>query len=326
MRIERHWETRGALALLLLPLALLFSVIAGLRSHCYRLGWCRVSRVGVPVLVVGNITVGGTGKTPLVIWLARHLQELGYHPGIVARGYGGRARNWPQQVRPDSDPAMVGDEAVLLAAGTGCPVCVGADRPAAARALLTYRDCDIIISDDGLQHYALGRDVEIVVVDGARRFGNGWPLPAGPLREPPSRLRHADLVVVQGGGQRSDEFGMQLAQPMIEPLRGGEVQALESWAGRAVHAVAGIGHPQRFFDQLAAAGLQVQPHAFPDHHPFAAADLAFGDDLPILMTAKDAVKCRRFGQDHHYVVSVTAQPDAAFVQKLDKKLEELPRG
>jgi tetraacyldisaccharide 4'-kinase len=304
----------------------LFALIAYLRRTCYRLGWCRVSRAEVPVVVVGNLTVGGTGKTPLVIWLAGHLKSLGYRPGIVARGYGGKARNWPQQVRPDSDPVIVGDEAVLVASGTGCPVCVGPDRPAAVEALLTYHDCDIVISDDGLQHYALGRDLEIVVIDGVRRFGNRLPLPAGPLREPVARLQQADLVVVQGGTPDAGQFGMQLVEPTLRPLLGGEAKSLQDWSGRKVHAVAGIGNPQRFFAQLERAGLQVLPHAYPDHHAFTPADLAFSDELPVLMTTKDAVKCSRFGLDHHYVVSVTAQPDEAFVQTLDNKLKELPRG
>lgn len=329
MRPERHWETRGPLAWVLLPLAFVFAAVAALRRACFRIGLCRVRRFDVPVLVVGNITVGGTGKTPLVIWLARHLQSLGYHPGIVSRGYGGKARNWPQQVRPDSDPVMVGDEAVLLAAGSSCPVCVSPDRPAAVEALLAHHGCDIVISDDGLQHYALGRDLEIVVIDGARRFGNGWRLPAGPLREPVSRLRSVDLVMVQGV-PAPGEYGMRLVRPGIRPLLGGETTALETWInraqGREVHAVAGIGNPQRFFDQLSAAGLKVIPHPFADHHPYRADDLSFGDERPVLMTDKDAVKCRRFGQDHHYVVSVTASPDEAFIRALNQKLEELPRG
>lgn len=329
MRPDSHWAHRGPLARLLLPLALLFLLVAAVRRACYRLGLFRVRRFDVPVIVVGNITVGGTGKTPLVIWLADHLKSLGYRPGIVSRGYGGKARHWPQQVRPDSDPVMVGDEAVLLAAGSGCPVCVGPDRPEAVEALLTYQGCDIVISDDGLQHYALGRDLEIVVIDGARRFGNGWPLPAGPMREPPSRLRQADLVVVQGAPDVG-EYGMQLVHPTVCPLRGGDRLPLADWATAAgqggVHAVAGIGNPQRFFDQLGATGLKVIPHAFADHHPFKAEDLAFGDGLPVLMTEKDAVKCRRFGREHHYVVSITAQPDEAFVQALDNKLEDLSRG
>ena len=165
-----------------------------MQRAAYAFGMLRVTRFNVPVVVVGNVTVGGTGKTPLVIWLANRLRQEGYSPGIVARGYRGAARHWPQQVRPDSDPFAVGDEAVVLARRCRCPVSVGPDRVAAVDALLQYHDCDVIISDDGLQHYALGRDVEIVVVDGVRRFGNGYCLPAGPLREPAKRVRSADFV------------------------------------------------------------------------------------------------------------------------------------
>jgi len=325
MGLETRWDNWNVLAVLLLPLAGLFRLIATLRRLCYRYGPCRVQRFPVPVIVVGNITVGGTGKTPLVIWLARHLREQGWKPGIVSRGYRGKASNWPQQVRPDSDPVMVGDEAVLLAAGTGCPVCVGPDRPAAVQQLLAFQGCDIVISDDGLQHYALGRDIEIVVVDGARRLGNGLPLPAGPLREPASRLNNVDLVVVQGSA-RDGEFDMQLVDSRVQPLRGGDARPLADWAGREVHAVAGVGHPQRFFDALTAAGLQVTAHAFPDHHGFKPDELAFADDRPLLMTAKDAVKCRRFARDHHYVVTVQARPAQGFIDALDHKLKEFPRG
>lgn len=325
MGLEKRWGDWNTVSILLLPLAGLFRVVSVLRRLCYRHGPCRVQRFPVPVIVVGNITVGGTGKTPLVIWLAAHLRAQGWHPGIVSRGYRGKARHWPQQVRPDSDPVMVGDEAVLLAAGTGCPVCVGPDRPAAVQQLLTYQQCDIVISDDGLQHYALGRDLEIVVIDGARRLGNGLPLPSGPLREPPSRLKTVDLVIVQGPAQ-ADEFDLQLVDARVQPLRGGDAQPLVDWAGRSVHAVAGIGHPQRFFDALSAVGLAVTTHAFADHHDFKPDDLNFADDIPVLMTAKDAVKCRRFACDHHFVVTVQARPAQGFVDALNHKLEEFSRG
>jgi tetraacyldisaccharide 4'-kinase len=325
IHLDRHWDRWDPLVILLLPLALLFRLVAASRRACYRWGWCHVERFPVPVVVVGNITVGGTGKTPLVIWLANYLQQQGWRPGIVSRGYGGQARHWPQQVRPDSDPVMVGDEAVLLAAGSRCPVCVGPDRPAAVAKLLAYHDCDIVLSDDGLQHYALGRDLEIVVVDGERRFGNGLPLPAGPLRESAGRLAEADLVIAQGSAGPG-EFAMTVGDAQVLPLRGGLGAPLASWAARPVHAVAGIGNPGRFFASLRDAGLQVTEHAFADHHPFRPDDLAFGDDLPVLMTSKDAVKCRRFAQPHHYEVAVQAAPAPAFVTALAQKLEELPRG
>ena len=280
---------------------------------------------GVASIVVGNITVGGTGKTPLVIWLANYLRSHGWRPGIVSRGYGGRARQWPQQVRPDSDPVSVGDEAVLLAQTTGCPMSVGPNRPAAVAALLKYKAVDIVISDDGMQHYALARDLEIAVIDGERRLGNGFLLPAGPLREPASRLREADIVVVNGQGV-TGEYAMQVHRAQVRSLQGdGEVR-LEDFSGRSVHAVAGIGNPQRFFDLLGELGIDARPHPFPDHHRFRAADLRFDDPLPILMTAKDAVKCRRIPCRDCWVVHIAARPDAGFVERLGHALKDIVNG
>jgi len=324
-RLDHYWQKVNGVSLLLLPLSLLFALLAGMRRMLYRIGVWRVRRFAVPVLVVGNITVGGTGKTPLVIWMAGHLRRLGWRPGIVSRGYGGGARHWPQQVRADSDPAAVGDEAVMLAAATGCPTCVGPDRPAAVEALLGHTDVNLVISDDGLQHYALARDLEIAVIDGVRRLGNGFLLPAGPLREPASRLRRVDMVVVNGQA-RPGEFSMKRRQPEIRPLLGGAPAAAGSFAGRRVHAVAAIGNPQRFFELLGRLGMQVEPHPFPDHHPFRAEDLRFDDGLPILMTEKDAVKCRRLACRNCWVVHVDAQPDAGFVYRLSVALKDIVDG
>jgi len=322
---DRVWYRRHPLALVLLPLSWLYGLVVVLRRNAYRLGLMRTRPAAVPVIVVGNITVGGTGKTPLVIWLADYLRGRGLRPGIVSRGYGGRAKHWPQQVRPDSDPATVGDEAILLAARTGCPMCVGPDRPAAVAALLAHTDVNIVISDDGLQHYALGRDIEIVVVDGGRRFGNGWLLPAGPLREPRSRLKTVDLLIVNGEG-RHGEHTMALGRPTVTSLDGRLEASLEALRAQPVHAVAGIGHPERFFEMLKAHGLSITPHGFPDHHAFRADDLRFNDDHPVLMTEKDAVKCRRLPCNNCWVVQVDAQPDAAFVQRLATSLEEVLDG
>ena len=326
-RLDDYWQGINAVSLALSPLALVFGAVVSVRRLLYRLGAFRAKRFPVPVVVVGNISVGGTGKTPLVIWLAAHLKDRGWRPGVVSRGYGGQARRWPQQVRPDSDSTTVGDEAVLLAQRTGCPVCVGPDRPAAVAALLEHTDCDLVISDDGLQHYALDRDLEIAVVDGTRRFGNGWLLPAGPLRESRGRLKSVDLVVVNSGETRPGEFGMQLQRPQVGPLGGSDVaEPLARFAGQRVHAVAGIGNPSRFFALLEQQGVDVVRHPFADHHRFRAEDLAFGDGLPVLMTEKDAVKCRRFAASGRWVVRVDAQPDAAFIQRLDEALGEKTRG
>ncbi|MGB5561336.1 MAG: tetraacyldisaccharide 4'-kinase [Sedimenticolaceae bacterium] len=324
-RLDHYWNTVNAVSVLLYPLSLVFGLVAGLRRLAYRIGLVRVRSFPVSVLVVGNITVGGTGKTPLVIWLADYLKQHGWRPGIVSRGYGGRARNWPQQVRADSDPGSVGDEAVMLAATTGCPMCVGPDRPAAVEALLAHTDVNIVISDDGLQHYALGRDLEIAVIDGERRLGNGFLLPAGPLREPASRLDRVDLVVVNGEAGEG-EHSMKIFQPSVQPLAGDGSAGITAFAGRTVHAVAGVGNPQRFFRMLARHGIEVIPHPFPDHHPFCAADLDFNDELPVLMTEKDAVKCRRLGCRDCWVVYVNAQPDAGFIQHLNIALKDIVDG
>ena len=314
--LESHWYRKTPLTLLLLPLSWLFCAVALVRRWVYRAGLLKVERLPVPVVVVGNISVGGTGKTPMVAWLVALLRREGFRPGIVSRGYGGKARHWPQQVRPDSDPQMVGDEAVLLARRCRCPMAVGPDRPAAARALLEYSDCDIIISDDGMQHYRLGRDVEIAVVDGVRRFGNGHCLPAGPLREPLRRLRTVDMVVANGtAGPR--EYAMKLQPASLcnlqQPERTRPVQKL---AGQQVHAVAGIGNPRRFFELLGSYGLDVIEHPFPDHHPFCAEDIRFGDGLPVLMTEKDAVKCQTFAAENDWYLPVDAQLDERVPQIL----------
>ena len=321
------WYGNNPLAWLLLPFSLLFWVVSSVRRLLYVLHLKKVHRFPVPLIVVGNITVGGTGKTPLVVWLCGHLEELGYRPGIVARGYGGRASHWPQQVRPDSDPVMAGDEAVLLARLTGRPVCVGPDRPEAVRELLEYTDCDIVVSDDGLQHYAMGRDMEIVVVDGERGLGNEFLLPAGPLRELPGRLRQADLVISNGSWWDSIPI-MKIADPVVLPLLDltEEPQPLTRAEGEKVHAVAGTGNPRRFFTLLEQCGLEIIPHAFPDHYDYRREDLQFDDELPVLMTEKDAVKYARFATDRHWLVRIGVIPDEAFVNKLDELLQDLTHG
>ncbi len=324
-RIDRYWYSINGVSVLLLPLSLVFRGLIWLRRLGYRFGLLPTRRFPVPIIVVGNISVGGTGKTPLVTWLAGHLRRQGRRPGIVSRGYGGEAVHWPQQVRPDSDPASVGDEAVMLASLTACPVRVGPDRPAAVGDLLAHTDVDIVISDDGMQHYALGRDIEIAVVDGDRWLGNGFLLPAGPLREPPSRLREVDLILVNGDGGEG-EFSMRMIEPLVRPLGGGETESIDVFSGRVVHAVAGIGNPERFFGLLSRHGIDPHRHPFPDHYPFTAEDLDFGDGLPVLMTEKDAVKCRQLPCRNCWVVHVDAQPDPGFVHRLDTLLKEIDDG
>jgi tetraacyldisaccharide 4'-kinase len=263
----------------------------------------------VPVVVIGNLSVGGTGKTPLVCWLVARLIQLGFKPGVVTRGFGGTAAS-ARLVDAFADPSVVGDEPLLLARRTAAPVAVGRDRPAASQ-LLVNAGCDVVVSDDGLQHYALARDCEIVVIDGDRRFGNGRLLPAGPLREPTSRLDRVDAVVVNGGpAPLQGAFCMRLDANDALGLLGGEVRALQEFAGLAVHAVAGIGNPERFFNMLRAYGIEVTGHPLPDHARLQAADITFADHRPVLMTEKDAVKCAGIAGPLHWYVPVTASFDA----------------
>ena len=315
----KHWSRRGAIAWLLWPASLAFAVVVWFRRIFYKLKILGSTHPGIPVIVVGNLTAGGSGKTPLVLRLAEILRERGWKPGIVSRGYGGKA-DAPREATIASDPAEVGDEPMLLARRSGCPVWVAPDRVAACRALRAqHPECDVILSDDGLQHYAMRRDLEICVLD-ERALGNGVLQPAGPLREPRARLRSVDAVVVHG---ESQEQGYRMAlegDKLVRFTDARDVRAAKSFAGQRVHAVAGIGDPRRFFLQLARFGLKPVPHPFPDHHPFRAEDLAFGDADPVVMTEKDAVKCKRFAQAHFWVFPVSAALDPAFQRWLLEKL------
>ena len=320
--LESAWYGSGRAPWWAPPLAALYGGAIGLRGALYRRGWLRSVRLPVPVVVVGNLSVGGTGKTPLTIALAHALRERGYWPGVVSRGYGGSQRE-PLLLGDAPDPARFGDEPCLIHA-SGVPVAVGRDRSAAAQLLLDAA-CDLLIADDGLQHYRLVRDVEICVIDGVRRFGNRRLLPAGPLREPLSRLQRVDLRVCNGGVAAPGEYPMQLHGGTAIALDDGRTQALAGFSGQPVHAVAAIGNPQRFFDSLRAAGIGVIEHAFADHHAFAPAELDFPDGLPLLMTDKDAVKCRRFARSHWWRVPVQAQLPDAFYAALVERLGGLRR-
>lgn len=299
------------------PLAALYGALTALRRALYRLGVLRNVRLPVPVIVIGNLTAGGTGKTPLTIALAEALRARGFRPGVVSRGHGGQRRA-PMLLGEAPDPAEVGDEPCLIHA-SGVPVAVGRDRPAAAR-LLVAQGCDMVIADDGLQHYRLARDVEICVIDGTRRFGNSRLLPAGPLREPLRRLARVDLRVCNGGAPLPGEYPMQLVGGVAVTLDGSHRQPLSTFTGQRVHAVAAIGNPARFFATLRDAGIGVVEHAFPDHHAFTAAELAYGDDLPVLMTDKDAVKCRGFAQPNWWRVPVRAELPEAFFDTVVARL------
>jgi tetraacyldisaccharide 4'-kinase len=303
--LNRIWYDRAAPPWWMLPLSLVYGAAAGSRRYLYAKRLRKSTRMSTPVVVVGNLSVGGTGKTPLVCWLVARLTELGFKPGVVTRGYGGSSGNLRLIERSD-DPDVVGDESILLARRTGVPVAIGRDRPAASQ-LLVNAGCDVVVSDDGLQHYALARDCEIAVIDGDRRFGNGWLLPAGPLRESPARLAAADAIVVNGGRALLDgAFSMRLEAKSALSVIGGAATALDEFAGRSVHAVAAIGNPERFFNMLRAHGIEVVGHPLPDHARLQAADISFSDQRPVLMTEKDAVKCERIAGPLHWYVPVTA--------------------
>ena len=270
-----------------------YCALAVLRRQAYRHGLLRVHRLPVPVAIVGNVTVGGTGKTPLVLRLVELLRGAGFSPGIVSRGYGGEAVAKPRQVDGGSDPALVGDEPVLLARRSGVPVWVGSDRVAAALALLRQHRCDVVVCDDGLQHYRLHRDVEVAVIDGTRSIGNGRCLPAGPLREPAARLDQVDLVVTNGPARGPGQAMTLVPGPLVNLADPSRTMPCVELRGATVHGVAGTGNPSRFFALLRSLGMEVIEHAFPDHYRYRSDSLSFGDCEPILMTEKDAVKCER---------------------------------
>lgn len=313
-----HW-----LFALLLPLSLLFQGLVWLRRRLYAAGWLASWQAPVPVLVVGNITVGGAGKTPMTLALVERLQAEGWRPGIVSRGYGGEA-TYPHRVRRDDLPARCGDEPLLLARRSGVPVVVDPQRVRGVQALLAETDCNVVICDDGLQHLALGRDIEVVVVDGQRGLGSGWLLPAGPLRELPRRLTTADFVVRNGAGVALrglpvTAVSMQLQAADWQPLDPAAETALPL-PGQRVHAIAGIGHPERFFASLRRAGFEVVPHAFPDHHAYRVEDLVFDEALPLVMTEKDAVKCTALALQNAWFVPVSAHLPETFWNRLLARL------
>jgi tetraacyldisaccharide 4'-kinase len=309
-RLNEIWYEGAPPPWWLIPLSAIYGAASRLRHFAYAKHWRRSNPLTRPVVVIGNLSVGGTGKTPLVCWLAVQFTGLGFRPGIVTRGYGGSSRR-ARLVQASDDPNTVGDEAIMLARRTGVPIAIGRDRPAAAQ-LLINAGCDLIVSDDGLQHYALARDCEIIVVDGERRFGNGRLLPAGPLREVPRRMKEADAVVVNGGpavigGHASLAGALRVRLEAVNAvaLRYGTAKPLSEFSGKSVHAIAAIGNPQRFFKMLESLGMQVIAHALPDHARLRADDISFADDLPVLMTEKDAVKCTEIAGPNHWYVPVS---------------------
>ncbi|GGI79312.1 tetraacyldisaccharide 4'-kinase [Legionella impletisoli] len=301
------WYSNHVAWWLLYPFSLAFQVVASLRKWFL----CRFKQISspVPIIVVGNLTVGGVGKTPLVIALANKLRQQGFKVGIVSRGYGAQNKVFPQEVYPESNPSQVGDEPVLIAQRTGCPVVIAPNRVSAVNTLLDKYSCDFIISDDGLQHYRMGRAMEIVVIDGYRGLGNRLCLPAGPLRESPKRLKTADLIVVNGG-EWHNAYRMDLMPGEITSLKQGQTLKLTQLK-QPVAAFAGIGNPNRFFSLLDALKINYQPYTFPDHYRYESEKLIFSENT-MLMTEKDAVKCREFAAENMYFLPVEAHLNEAF--------------
>lgn len=305
--IARIWSGESPVWRLLLPLSWLYGLVSGLIRLGYRLGLKKAWRAPVPVAVVGNLTAGGNGKTPVVIWLVEQLQQRGIRVGVVSRGYGGKAASYPLLLSNDTSTAEAGDEPVLIFQRTGAPVAVSPARREAVQALLHAHDLQLIITDDGLQHYKLARDKEIVVIDGERRFGNGWWLPAGPMRERASRLRSVDAIIVNGGIAQAGEIPMQLRPGLAVNLRSGERRDVASFDN--VVAMAGIGHPPRFFATLESCGvLPVKTVALADHQALTQASVSalVNPQQTLLMTEKDAVKCRGFAEANWWYLPVDA--------------------
>jgi tetraacyldisaccharide 4'-kinase len=325
--LQDEWYKEMYISAFFMPISMLYADFMRFRTFLYNIGVRKKHKIAVPVIVVGNITVGGTGKTPLILWLARFLREEGYKPGIISRGYGGESETWPQWIDEHSKADQVGDEAVLMRQQADCPVAVGPKRVEAAHMLLQKSDCNIILSDDGLQHYALQRDIEIAVIDGERRFGNGYMLPCGPLREPIDRLQTVDLVIVNGVIEEQSEFSMAVEGDLAINLVSKEEKLLTEFSHQSCHALAGIGNPKRFFKLLENESISLECHAFPDHYQFSEEDIRFeNNENPVLMTEKDAVKCMGIATENHWYVPIKVQPEQPFIDKLLKLLKEKVNG
>ena len=323
MRIEQHWQKVTGLVCLLLPLSLLFALLISLRRCLYRCRLLPVYHARVPVIVVGNISVGGTGKTPLVIAIAGYLKSQGWRPAVVSRGYGGSIRSAAHLIGPNDSAEAVGDEPFLIAKRTGLPVAIGRRRSVVIDYLLLHRDCDVLISDDGLQHYRMHRDIEVVSIDAQVTFGNGFLLPAGPLREPQSRLSQIDFMLQKNAMAPTGDC-FTLAGERLRALDdAGVTPHISEFRGETVHAVAGIANPASFFVALRDKGLDIIEHAFPDHHIYTPSDLCFGDQLPVLMTEKDAVKCTGYEQSNMYYLPVEARFKSDFLARLEQRLKTI---
>ncbi|TLY47549.1 MAG: tetraacyldisaccharide 4'-kinase [Gammaproteobacteria bacterium] len=310
------WQKKSFLAYLLWPLSFVYSIFIFLRRKLYQLHFLKINYLTVPVIVVGNITIGGTGKTPVVIALACFLKEKGWRPGIISRGYGGNTKHFPCLVHQNSNAREVGDEPLLIAQHTACPTVIDPNRSRGAKSLLKRSNCNIVISDDGLQHLSLGRNIEIVVVDGERRFGNNFCLPAGPLREPVSRLNSVDFVISKEMTQ-ANEFKLSLIPDYFYQLiQTKNKQSADYFLNRKVHAVAGIGNPSQFFKTLRNLNLTIIEHPFPDHYQFKPRDFNFGDDAIVIMTEKDAIKCVGFVDTRLWCLKTKTDLDNNFLNTI----------
>lgn len=348
--IEKVWHSKNIFSVSLLPFSWLYIFFIWIRSLLYAVGLFSEIKINVPVIIVGNIVLGGSGKTPLVIWLSGHFKKKGFSPGVISRGYGGVFKADTEFVKPTSDPLLVGDEPVLIARNTHCPVIVGKKRSQAAKELIEKHKCNIVISDDGLQHYSLARDIEIVVVDGKDPFGNCYCLPAGPCREPKSKPFYSADFIVNTFKECSDisysdlldqlqltynETGIvhqpktimrYIYRELASVTRPSKTISLSDFKGRTVHAVTGIHNPSYFFSYLRNQKLDLIIHHFPDHHNFTEKDIKFNDDLPVVMTEKDAVKCLKFSDSRHWYIPVKAQLDKSFANTLDNYMEKILNG
>jgi len=321
--LPHYWYSSNKIVWLLLPLSWLYCSVVTVRRWLYKINWKKSFTADRPIVVIGNIVAGGSGKTPLLIAVCKYIKAKGFSPGVVSRGYGGTLSGI-KQIEANDSADLVGDEPLMISRATDVPVVVGADRAGAVKELLSRNECDIVFTDDGLQHYRMARDIEIAVIDDQRMFGNGYCLPAGPLREPVSRLQETDLLVYSNVmKQSSEQCSYQLKMVGVRRLDSADVLPIESLAGKTVHAVAGIGHPERFFATLRTADITMIEHAFDDHHRYDVEDFSGWQHDCIIMTEKDAVKCSGFDLSDAWVLLVEAQLSSVLIEQLDKKLMPL---
>lgn len=321
--LEQIWYKKHYLHYPLIPFSLIYQGVISFRRLLYQRGIKKTTSFPVPIIIVGNITVGGNGKTPLVIYLIELLKQRSYKPGVVSRGYGGKADHYPYHVQQDSDPCVVGDEPLLIARRTGIPVVVDPDRVQAVKSILAQTDCNVIVSDDGLQHYALDRDIEITVIDGSKGYGNGYCLPAGPMREPISRLKAVHFRI-NTQPKQPYEYEMKVRYLHFIDLNEPDTHVESSYFNnQTIHAIAGIASPHRFFSALRELGLTIIEHAFPDHYQYCRKDLDFGKGAVLMMTEKDAVKCAQFKIANSWYLPISADVMDPFNQDFLLKLRQI---